>query len=151
MELAYLYMNIHFPKKDVEIKCLSICLIKAQSQLMRFWSTSLHFHTFSPDFCCWLFLWVFCVRFLLCFAVLCVLSSFAIISLGKCLRAGYFTFVVFWMPSLLSFFDFSSWCHGLVCNIWLCHFLVILTYFLWNCMFRPNIHIWGALLNVSPT
>ena len=47
--------------------------------------------------------------------------KFAIISLGK--RADCLTFVVFWMSS----FDYSPWCHGLVCSMWSSHFLDILT------------------------
>ena len=53
----------------------------------------------------------FSVRSLYCFAVPCVLSSFTIISLGKR------ELVDLNAKSLLSFFDPSSRCHGLVCSM----------------------------------
>ena len=31
---------------------------------------------------------------------------------------------------LLSFFASSSWCHGLVCGVWMWHLLVVLSYYL---------------------
>ena len=43
--------------------------------------------------------------------------------------------------SLLSIFDSSSWCHGLICNICLCHFLVILNYYLLSTWDTPPINI----------
>ena len=46
-------------------------------------------------------------------------------------RAGCFTFIVFLLPfgCLCSICVSSSWCLGLVCDLWLCHLLVILTCF----------------------
>ena len=54
-------------------------------------------------------MWVFCVRLLFCYAVLCVLHSFAIISLGK--------------RELVALFLLSSWCH--VAVIVLCLLLMM--------------------------
>ena len=53
------------------------------------------------------------VRSLFCFAVLFVLSSFAIISLGKRGLASLLSLCSEFML-LLSIFDYSSRCHGLV-------------------------------------
>ena len=55
-------------------------------------------------------------RYVLCFAVLCIVSNFSIISLGA-ERAGYLTFVVLNVMSLLSFFDSSSWSEVCECGI----------------------------------
>ena len=54
---------------------------------------------------------------LYCFVVLCALSSFAIISLGK--RESWLLYFccVLNVMSLLSFFDSSSRCHGLACSM----------------------------------
>ena len=72
-----------------------------------------------------------CVRSLFCYAVFCVLPSFAMISLGKREKAGYFTFIVF----LKMFCSYSCsyiflvvpWV-DLQCVLW--HFLVLFTYLL---------------------
>ena len=69
--------------------------------------------------------------FLLCFAVKCVVSSFAIISLGKreLVALLLLTIGAIW---LLVICDSSSRCRGLVWSVWLWYFLVILTYFFKN-------------------
>ena len=60
-----------------------------------------------------------CIMLLLCFAVLYVLSSFAITPLGKrelvVLRS-----CVLNVMSLLSFFDSYSWNHWFVCSMCVC-------------------------------
>ena len=57
-----------------------------------------------------------CVRSLLWVAVLCVFSSFVIIPLGKRKLVALHVCVLN-VISLLSFFDSSSRCHGLVCSM----------------------------------
>ena len=58
----------------------------------------------------------FSIRYMFCFAEFSILSSFAIISLGN--RESWLLYFccVMNVLSLLSFFDSSSWCYGLVCN-----------------------------------
>ena len=62
-----------------------------------------------------------------CYVVLSVLSSFAIILMGKMSSLLY----LYCLPDVLwlwVFGGFSSWCLGLVCSVRLRHFLVILTF-----------------------
>ena len=59
-----------------------------------------------------------CVKPLFCYAVLCVLSSFAIISLGEGERElAAFLYCLLDVMCLLLLFAYSSWWHGLVCSI----------------------------------
>ena len=80
--------------------------------------------------CCWfvvdslLIIMGFCNCSMFCCALLCVHSSFAIISMGKtelvallCLSSG-----VSWLLC-----GSSSRCHGFNCSLWLWYFLIILT------------------------
>ena len=70
-----------------------------------------------------------CVRPLFCYAVLCVLSSFAFPLLGKRKRVGCSTLYDF----LMSWGCYCSFTHthsGAVCSVWLLNFLVIFAYFL---------------------
>ena len=73
-------------------------------------------------------LWGLCACFLLCNAILCVLSSFAIISLRK-RELVALLYLSSDVPRLLLFCGFSSRCRGLICSARLWYFLIILTYF----------------------
>ena len=69
----------------------------------------------------------FYVRSLFCVAVLCVHSSFTIISLGKRESWWFYFCCVLNIISLLLLYDSSLQCHGLVCNMCMWYFLAMLT------------------------
>ena len=59
----------------------------------------------------------FGLMYLFCYAVLCVISSFAIILLTGEERAGCFTFVAFYVLCFCSRFSSSLLCYSLVCSV----------------------------------
>ena len=73
-----------------------------------------------------LFVGVLCWS-LFVYALLCVLSSFAIILKRK--RAGCYAFISYGRLVTKMFSGSSSRGPGLVCSVWLWYFLIILTYF----------------------
>ena len=86
---------------------------------------------------------------LICYALLCVHSSFAIIlkrkrKLVALLVLSNRCIVTINVP----------WCHGFVCSVWLWYFLIIFTYFLTKCLeLNANIHMFvltrGNVQNVK--